>query len=53
MGKAEIYTFIVYLKAASILKGEQMKTIIHDLGEAYDLVFKDKYENVIHADGIP
>ena len=28
-----------------------MKTIIHDLGESYDLLFKSKYENVISADG--
>ena len=28
-----------------------MKTIIHDLGESYDLLFKSKYENVICADG--
>lgn len=28
-----------------------MKTIIHDLDESYDLLFKRKYENVICADG--
>lgn len=28
-----------------------MKTIIHDLNESYDLLFKKKYENVICADG--
>ncbi len=28
-----------------------MKTIIHDLDEAYDSIFKKKYENVIRADG--
>lgn len=28
-----------------------MKTIIHDLGDAYDILFKSKYENVISADG--
>lgn len=28
-----------------------MKTIIHDLGESYDLLFNKKCENVIHADG--
>ena len=28
-----------------------MKTIIHDLGESYDLLLKSKYENVICADG--
>ena len=33
------------------LKGEHMKTIIHDLDKFYDSLFKSKYENVIHADG--
>lgn len=28
-----------------------MKTIIHDLGESYDSLFKSKYENVVNADG--
>lgn len=28
-----------------------MKTILHDLGESYDLLFRNKCENVIHADG--
>ena len=28
-----------------------MKTIIHDLEESYDSLFKSKTENVIHADG--
>ena len=28
-----------------------MKTIIHDLGKSYDLIFKNKCENVISADG--
>jgi len=28
-----------------------MKTIIHDLDESYDLLFKGKSENVIRADG--
>ena len=28
-----------------------MKTIIHDLDESYDLLFKKKYENVIFANG--
>ena len=28
-----------------------MKTIIHDLGESYDVLFKGKSENVISADG--
>ena len=33
------------------LKGEHMKTIIHDLDKFYNSLFKSKYENVIHADG--
>lgn len=31
--------------------GDIMKTIIHDLDESYDLLFKKKYENVIFANG--
>lgn len=33
------------------LKGEHMKTIIHDMDKFYDSLFKSKYENVIYADG--
>lgn len=31
--------------------GDIMKTIIHDLDESYDLLFKKKYKNVIFANG--
>ena len=28
-----------------------MKTIIHDLGKSYDIMFRNKYDNVIQANG--
>lgn len=50
----EVYAFLIYgykMLIASVLKGEHMKTIIHDLDESYDSLFKSKCKNIIHADG--